>query len=230
MKRPVKFYIPTNGADDWKSLLAQSEKQWRTGYSAKALAHCWENAHGFPESVKKVFSGSGYPVFKKLLPLLALPEYQVPLPGGSRPSPNDIFILARSDTDLVTITVEGKVEEPFGPTVNEWLQNASSGKQVRLDAVKERLEFRDQPLDNIRYQLLHRTASALIEARWFNASSAVMLVHSFSQGHKWFEDYNEFLGLFDQSGEPDSVSFVGNKNGIDLYLSWVTGEDKYLAV
>jgi hypothetical protein len=93
--------------------------------------------------------------------------------------------------------VEGKVEEPFGPTVNEWLQNASSGKQVRLDAIKEQLEIGDQPLDNIRYQLLHRTASALIEAKWFNASSAVMLVHSFSQEHKWFEDYNEFLGLFD---------------------------------
>lgn len=230
MTRPIKFYIPTNGPENWKGLLAQPEKHWRTGFSAKALAHCWEDAHGFPESVEKVFCDSGYPVFKKLLPLLALPEYQVPLPGGSRPSQNDIFILARSDKELVTIAVEGKVEEPFGPTVNEWIQNASSGKQVRLDAIKEQLEIGDQPLDNIRYQLLHRTASALIEARWFNASSSVMLVHSFSQSHKWFEDYNEFLELFDHSGEPDSVSYVGKKNGIDLYLSWVTGEEKYLSI
>ena len=228
MKRPIKFYIPTTGAEDWKHLLADPDKQWRTGYSAKALACCWEEARGFPNSVVKVFSEAGYPVFKKLLPLLALPEYQVPLPGGSRPSQNDIFILARSDIDFVTIAVEGKVNEPFGPTVADWLKNASSGKKVRLEFLQDLLGLGAQPLDEIRYQLLHRTASALIEARWYNASSAVMLVHSFSQEHAWFEDYNEFLGLFDRAAEPDSVTFVGEKGGIDLYLSWVTGEERYL--
>ncbi len=82
-----------------------------------------------------------------MFPLLALPEYQVPLPGGARPSQNDIFILARSDIDLVTIAVEGKVKEPFGPTISEWLIKASSGKHVRLKFIQDLLELGDQPLD-----------------------------------------------------------------------------------
>jgi len=228
VKRSSRFFIPTNGAEDWKSLLAEPDKQWRSGYSAKALAYCWEEAQGFPDSVERVFSEARYQPFKGIIPLLVLPEYRVPLPGGARPSQNDIFVLARSDIGLVTITVEGKVKEPFGPTVSEWLKNASPGKLVRLESIQELLGLEDQPLDTIRYQLLHRTASALIEAKWFNALSAVMLVHSFSQDHAWFEDYNEFLRLFDKIGKPDSVTFAGEKDGIDLYFSWVTGEEKYL--
>jgi hypothetical protein len=35
---------------------------------------------------------------------------------------------------------------------------------------------------------------------------------------------------FDKIGKPDSVTFVGKNNGIELYCGWVTGEDKYLKV
>ena len=56
MTRPIKYYIPTKGPEDWKGLLAQPEKHRRTGYSAKTLAHCWEDAHGFPKCVQTVFS------------------------------------------------------------------------------------------------------------------------------------------------------------------------------
>ena len=43
-----EFYISTDGPDDWRKLLAKTEIQWRTGYSAKTLAHCWEDAMDFP--------------------------------------------------------------------------------------------------------------------------------------------------------------------------------------
>ena len=80
----------------------------------------------------------------------------------------------------------------------------------------------------IRYQLLHRTASALIEAERFGASTAFMLVHSFSQEDEHLEDYQEFVKLFGTSGEVNTVSYAGNKNGIDLYLAWVRGEERFL--
>ena len=229
MKRINRIFIPTKSAEDWKALLAEPDKQWRTGYSAKALAQCWEEANGFPKSVQRVFSKAPYPPFKGILPLLILPEYQVPLPGGVRPSQSDIFVLARSNDALVSIAVEGKVEESFGPTVGEWLKGGSEGKQVRLEFICEQLGLTKALLAPIRYQLLHRTASALIEAKWFNASSAMVLVHSFSRNRTWFEDYNGFLGLFDKIGEPDTITLVGKRNGIDLYLAWVTGEEKYLS-
>ncbi len=40
----------TSGPDDWKALLA-SEKHWRSGYSARTLAHCWEASDGFPAEI-----------------------------------------------------------------------------------------------------------------------------------------------------------------------------------
>ena len=59
-----KFFVPTTGMEDWQELLADPKKQWRSGYSAKALACCWEEAGGFPKSVKRVFSQSELELFK----------------------------------------------------------------------------------------------------------------------------------------------------------------------
>jgi hypothetical protein len=125
----TKFFMPTTSPEDWKRLLAEPDKQWRTGFSAKTLAYCWEQAGGFPESIKQVFLQSGLKQFEELEFLLAFPEYPVPLPGGRRPSYNDIFALAKSNNGLVTITVEGKVAEPFGPTILEWQQQNRQGNK-----------------------------------------------------------------------------------------------------
>jgi len=224
----TKIFIPTKGPDDWKDLLAEPSKHWRSGFSARTLAYCWEEAHGLPSCVKEVFSKSGIPCLRDIELLLAIPEYQVPLPGGSRPSQSDIFALARTDNGLMAIAVEGKVNETFGPTIDEWLKDASPGKRKRLTYLCETLGIKDEGLGAIRYQLLHRTASALIEAERFSASSALMLVHSFSEEHAWLEDYQAFLALFGKAGGANSVTFTGEKLGINLYLSWVVGERRFL--
>jgi hypothetical protein len=83
-------------------------------------------------------------------------------------------------------------------------------------------------MDHIRYQLIHRTVSALIEAERLGAKNAMMLVHSFSQSNEWFNDYCEFLRLFSLAGDLDSVSGPVNLNGIDLYFCWVRGDKEYL--
>jgi hypothetical protein len=113
-----RIYIPTSSTDDWRKFLAKPEKQWRSGYSAKELAECWEQSNGFPSEFQNLFSGSDDPALNELELLLAIPKYQVDLPGGRGPSQNDLFVLARAkDGQLVTITVEGKVAEPFGDTL-----------------------------------------------------------------------------------------------------------------
>jgi len=43
----------TSGPDDWQKLLAKPEKQWKSGYSARTLAHCWEAVDEFPPEVSK---------------------------------------------------------------------------------------------------------------------------------------------------------------------------------
>ncbi len=219
-----KIYIPTSNAEQWKQFLAEPEKHWRQGYSARTLANSWQDADGFPSEVDSVLAST----FPSVELLLALPEHKVPLPGGSRSSQNDIWVLARSKDQLISIAVEGKVSEPFGPTVQEWQAVSSPGKAARLAYLLSSLGLSAVP-DTIRYQLLHRTASAIIEAQRFNATHAVMLVHSFSQSSEWFQDYAAFTSLMGGSARENGIVSVGSRSGVSLHLAWVRGDALYLS-
>jgi hypothetical protein len=221
------IYIPTSSADDWRKFLAEPEKQWRSGYSAKELAECWENAHGFPEEIQNLFATSNHQALNKLELLLAIPEYRVNLLDGKRPSQNDLFVLARAkDGQLVSIMVEGKVLEPFGETLETWLKDASEGKKKRLKILCNILGLENEPPLNIRYQLFHRTASAILEAKRFNAKYAIMIVHSFSPKHKWFSDYQDFLGLFGISSKINELVELPASEGKQIFTGWVVGQQK----
>jgi len=160
--------------------------------------------------------------------LLGIPEHKVPLPGGSRASQNDVWVLAGNAEGLVFIAVEGKVAESFGPTLGEWRKDASAGKAKRLGYLLECLGLREIPPDEVRYQLLHRTASAVIEAGRFHAKSAVMLVHSFSQSDAWYADYERFLALFGAAAVQGELVSLGCVSGIELYSGWVRGNERFL--
>ena len=170
-----KIYLPSSGAADWQKLLAEPEKQWRTGISARSLAHCWEATEGLPVEVAKLFSES--PEFGGEKPnlLLAVPEHKVPLPGGTRDSQNDLFALVICAGQTVSMTVEGKVDEPFGPTLEKWLSNVTKGKSVRLEFLQKLLGLPESLPGGLHYQLLHRTASAVIEAGRFKTDAAAMI-------------------------------------------------------
>lgn len=221
-----RIYIPASNADQWAQFLAEPGKQWRTGYSARTLAHSWQDAVGFPAEVAAALATSKDLRGAELM--LAIPEHQVPLPGGGRPSQNDVWVLAKANGALVSMAVEGKVTEPFGPTVGEWLAQPSPGKVKRLTFLKGELGFPDLPPPQVRYQLLHRTASAIIEAKRFGATHAVMLVHSFSQEHLWFEDFAAFASLFGVQVSVGGISSVGRRGGVSLHLGWVCGDESYL--
>ena len=62
------IFIPSSGPGDWRCLLADPKKHWARGYSARTLAHCWEDADGFPPEIRSVLSQN--PVFSKIEPLL----------------------------------------------------------------------------------------------------------------------------------------------------------------
>ena len=220
-------YIPATEAEQWKQFLADPEKQWRTGYSARTIAYSWQEADGFPEEIRSVLQKCT--VFTDINPLIVLPEHKVSLPGGSRPSQNDVWILARTKEDLVSITVEGKVRETFGPTLSDWLTEGSKGKATRLEFLRRELNLNEAIAGHIRYQLIHRTASSIIEAKRFTAKHAVMLVHSFSQVHEWFDDYAAFVELLGGAATKNELTYLGPRSGVHLYLGWVVGDEKYLS-
>jgi len=237
-----KILIPSGGAEDWQRLLAEPEKHWRSGYSAKALAHCWEAAAGFPPSVQAIFDGSRFEAFHGLEMLLGIPEHRVPLPGGRRASQTDLFVLARAKDGLTAIAVEGKVAEPFGPLIREWIAPTpspvagepdiapSEGKRERLAFLCSNLGLAADDITEARYQLVHRSVSALIEARRFAARHAVMLVHTFSETDASFADYERFAAMLGAEAKRDELIAARVPGDVPLYLGWATGDRTYLAL
>ncbi len=225
-----RIYIPTSGVDDWRKLLANPEKHWRTGFSARSLAYAWENARGFPTEIQDLFTTSDQPIQDMEL-LLAIPEHKVFMPPyGGHPSQNDLFVLARnSSNSLITITVEGKVSESFDKNLSEWNREASPGKVTRLAFIKDKLGLTDEVPPGIHYQLLHRTASAIIEAERFTATSAMMIVHSFSQSDSWFDEYGAFIRLFGiKNAMIGKLYFLRELSGIKLFSGWARGDEMFL--
>lgn len=217
-----KILVPSNGPDDWKKFLAQPELHWSKGYSARTLAHSWEAAAGAPVEVADLMTqafGPGELLF-------AVPEHKTALPGGERKSQSDVFALVRHDAGLATYTIEGKVDEPFGPTVGEWSVNASPGKIERLEYLCGMLGLASCPLD-VRYQLLHRTASALIEADRFDAKLAGMIVHSFSPERRWLAEFTRFAALLGCHVEVGKAATMTVPSGKSLMIGWACGEQKF---
>ena len=83
--------------------------------------------------------------------------------------------------------------------------------------------------DNLYYQLLHRTASAVIEAGRFKTDAAAMIVHSFSQQRMWFEAYSQFLELLGLPDEGGALVSTQLPSGLSLYPGWATGSAKFLS-
>ena len=67
-------------------------------------------------------------------------------------------------------------------------------------------------------------SEAIIEAKKFNATNAIMIVHSFSKEKIGFEDYSNFASLFRVEAKLNRIHFAGNIKGTDLYLGWVMDE------
>ena len=221
-----RIFVRSNGPGDWRCLLADPETQWERRYSARTLAHCWEDTVGFPPEVKRVLSQ--HTALAKAEPILIFPEWRVSLPGGTRQSQNDVWVLASTEQSSVSIAVEGKVNEPFDKTLAEWKVDASRGKETRLEFLTNELGLKAPLPDHLRYQLLHRTASSLIEARRFRAQHAVMLVHSFSHDNQWFDDFANLAGLFGPRPAVDQLVTISRADGISLHLAWVHGDERFL--
>ncbi len=224
MSRILAF---TTGPGDWKALLADPRKHWQPGYSARTLAYCWEAADGFPPEVAHALSQSDSPLLEDLTPILAVPEFKVPLPGGGHPSQNDIFVLARSAAGPVSIMVEGKVSDSFGPTLNEWKTQDSPGRRERLHFIIHLLGLGSRPQGSIRYQLLHRTASAIITGEQYHAAAAVLVIHSFSDALAGWADYQTFARLFGVEAVPGVVQLLSEVSSVPLFGVWVFGDQTF---
>lgn len=224
LRRTVSYMIPTVGPDGWRSLLADPALHWVRGRSARTLAHSWEEAAGWPPEVARLLSTNEE--LARFEPVYAFPEFKTPLPGGRRESQTDLLVIASNGSELMTMAVEGKVDESFGPVVADWLgPNASPGKQERLAYLTSKLRVETSQLASMRYQLLHRTVAAKVEAERIGSSTVVMLVHSWGGSGEGFQDFHAFASVL---GVEADIGGIGFSRDSAVWLGWVAGDPRYL--
>lgn len=218
-----KVFVPAQGVESWRALLANPLTQWRAGYSAMATAQSWEAQDGLPPEIAAHFEPDAELI-------LAIPEHKVPMPGRGADSQNDVFALVREGGVRYAVAVEGKVNESFDRTIDEWWEDAPSQKPARLAGLADILGLR-MPIDGaIRYQLLHRTASAILEADRFGAERAAMIVQSFSSEKRWYEDFEAFCALFGVSPDEKGRAVTLLPDGRELMFAWAQGDPKFLSI
>lgn len=220
-----RIYVPTKTADDWKELLADKNKHWVENKSAYELAHNWESAaqreRGLPEPVAVLLDGHDATHDARLL--LALPEHKVAVEGRGFPSQTDLWALLRGPHGLISLAVEGKAGEPFGEIVQKWLgEPEGENRKARLTALCDTLNITIEEAKPLRYQLLHRAVSAILEANRFTASTAILLVQSFSgaEGLKDFKNFATCLGA-DVTNIETSLVRAKKVNQVEFYLAWL---------
>jgi len=214
-RRATRFFAgkPLGNPQDARAYLTDPIKHWRPEYSAFELATAWLGGDDVPPKVHSLLriAFTDYEVVEGFF------EKQTKLDDLGRASQTDLLLLLRVPTGLAVVGVEGKAKESFGPLVSEW-----TGDQRRLAGLCNRLDLEPVSVQDLRYQLLHRTVAALLEAKRYGAGDAMMLVHSFDPEDASLGDYRAFaerLGLSD--AEPDKLTNPKRLDGITLRLGWV---------
>jgi hypothetical protein len=217
--RPSRIAVPLLRATDVIAHLGKPS-HWKQGRSAKALADSWFIADGIPKTIKMLLNSA--PEFKRAELLDGWLERQTDLLDGcGAPSQTDLLALLDVGDRLAVLAIEAKVDESFGKRVNDWIADGSAKKHKRLLGLCNRLEIDVGGIGHLRYQLLHRTVAALIEAKRFQVNWAVLAVQSFCPNATGFDDFSAFceaIGL----PLPERGVLVGPKRfgGIDLWVGW----------
>lgn len=216
------------GPSDWRRHVAKPDKHWRPRRSAYELAMSWEAARasprGIPPDVAQVLDL--FPDTREAKLVIGFPEHRVPLEGGGHPSQNDLWALLHTGSSFISMAVEAKAGEPLDRTVARWLEdpNPRTRKLVRLAALRNHLSLERAELSAIRYQLLHRAASALVEAHRFGAAFALIAIQSFGgeSDQNSFDDVVWFAALYDAEVRQDETVLLSRRTSIPLLLAWIS--------
>lgn len=105
---------------------------------------------------------------------------------------------------------------------SRWKKGDVVDRRTTLIGLSEILRISLSDASSIRYQLLHRAASALVEAERYAAANAVLPVHSFSNQRAGFEDYKTFGSALGVSVEYGKFVDAGPRFGRRLLLGWLS--------
>ena len=228
-----RLFVPTLGPSDWRRLLADPEKQWRHSKSAYESAVSWEAARkttrGLPPELAELFDKDE--AFRGASLLLGLPEHQVDLEGGGHASQTDFWALVDAPVGVCSLAIEAKAGESLDHLVSDWLiasppkagarARRPSGKPARLKQLCQLLELDEDLAKTCRYQLLHRPAVAILEARRFRLTTAIFLVHAFGKNSDSFQAFQHWARLLGVDASVDRLHLVGARGAVNLWIAWL---------
>ncbi len=222
--------------------LGKGERHWKQGRSAYELSTTWMKSGGIPPSVKSVLQQA--PEWRSIELLEGIFERETNLPGRGRPSQTDLLAIVRLERSNAILGVEGKVDEPFGRLVDDWLagtavrEEAASAstyeptdknRRFRLAGLCAALDVDPTAVGRLHYQLFHRTCVALFEAKRFGYPRAAMLVHSFAAKPTppakpaGFDEFSAFALAVKMPVEgPNTISAPRPCDGVEMRLAWVS--------
>ncbi len=223
-KSTKRFHITAEKPEDLIPRLGKGELHWKKGRSAYELSHAWMAADGLPPTVRKVLAPVPGWCDGQLID--AFFERETNLRTTGWPSQTDLLVLMKMKDGNGVIAVEGKVDEPFGEIVTEWLGAGppyAPTRLKRLEGLCGSLGLGATACEGLYYQLLHRTAAALYEAQRYGFPRALMLVHSFSSDSAWFPEFAQFAAAMGMPvAAPNGVSEMRVCEGVELRLGWVS--------
>lgn len=238
----TQFYgmLRLASADDWKGLAGAGK--WVATRSAFELAYAWHDAGGFPQVVTNAFEQSGHEVLRRLVLDVAFVEKPVFLDTLIGPSMNDLMGYAHNGAgEQIVVAVEGKTDETFGLPIASWVKGdrliprpediARPSRLRRLKFLAEQLGIEIEADTVLRYQLLHRTASALLEGALYGAAATVVIVHSFdvADAANW-DDYAAFLAVLGcdahRKGEVVGPLLLRSRPNTPLFFLWVSSSPR----
>ena len=240
-----RFHIAIDQPDEIIPRLGKPELHWKKGRSAFELSTSWMRAKGFPPSVRAMLDQT--PEWRGADLLEGIFERETALPGRGLPSQTDLLGIVSLEDGNAILGVEGKVDEPFGELVGEWLKGkpgekpgeepaaktqrdrSKKNRAGRLATLCELLDVDPRDVDNLHYQLFHRTCAAIYEAKQFGYRRAMMLVHSFAEmpaPPAMPACFDEFRAFAHAVGMPiTSPGFISPSkrcDEIELRLGWVS--------
>ncbi|MBE3604873.1 hypothetical protein IMX07_14725 [bacterium] len=205
--------------------MASPDRQWKRKFSAYETAVSWETASktdsGLPAEIVKLLRKGDYadPIL-----MIAVAEHKVPLPGGNADSQSDVWAIVKTSQGMLSLTVEAKAREVFGNEILEkWFtagrtEESEANRRKRWEYIQKFLPNTGS-YSNVRYQLLHRCAAAVIEAERFGFNHAAFVVQAFEAPKKRFADYATFCAAMKLPAEPETMAttVVGK---ISLSVGW----------
>ena len=156
--------------------------------------------------------------------IFAVAEHKVDLPGGNAASQCDVWAIVRTKIGMLSLTVEAKANETFGgENLETWriagkTRRSGDNRERRFEYVRSHLP-QSESFSQVRYQILHRCAASVVEAKRLGLQHAAFVVQAFNAPDESFQDYVVFCQALNIPAARGSMAAT-SVDGISLSVGW----------